>query len=73
MLEQQETISTVSALISAVLCLLLTYCFLGCSLLLRVCLALLLCYVYCLSCVFVVSYCLRVCLAYGLWRKEGAE
>jgi len=63
----------VSASISTVLCLLLTYCFLGCSLLLCVCLAPLLCYVYCLPCVFVVSYCLRVCLAYGLQRKQGAK
>ena len=57
----------------SVLCLLLINCFLGCSLLLRVCLAPLLCYIYCLPCVFVVSYCLRVCLAYELQRKEGAE
>jgi len=59
--DAQDTIfffPDVSASISAVLCLLLTYYFLGCSLLLRVCLTLLLCYVYCLPCVFVISYCL---------------
>ena len=78
----------------SVLCLFLTCCFLGCSLPLRVCLALLcimfiayllfpwlfltvaclphftLRYVYCLACVLVVSYCLRVCLVLSVVEER---
>ena len=43
------------------------------SLLLRVCLAPLLCCVYCLRCVLVVSYCLRVCLALSVVEERRGQ